>query len=65
MGKEEGLSADMLKEIELCKNDPHYFFTKYVTIDGKQADTYLSKQLFNDLVFNYTKALKIKAMRCR
>lgn len=68
MGKEEGLSADgedIKSEIEKCNNDPYYFFTKYVTVDGKPATTFLSKEVFNDFFNNYSRAAGIKARRCR
>jgi hypothetical protein len=57
--------VDMKLEIEKCKNDPYYFFTKYVTVDGKPATTVLSKEVFNDFFNNYSRLTGIKARRSR
>lgn len=40
---------ELLAEIEKCKNDPYYFFTHYVTVNGQLATTEMSKDHFNSL----------------
>lgn len=57
--------VNMKLEIEKCKNDPYYFFTKYVTVDGKPATTFLPRDVFNDFFNNYSRAAGIKARRSR
>lgn len=44
----------MIKEYEKCKNDPHYFATTYIVIDGKPFTTRLAKHHFNSF-FNLNK----------
>lgn len=34
-------------EMEKCKNDPHYFVTTYMTINGNPIITMLDKEAFN------------------
>lgn len=38
-------------ECEKCMVDPHYFFTKYLTINGKSATTLYTKEEFNKYYF--------------
>lgn len=46
----------MLRELEKCKENPYYFATKYLTINGKPYTTVLTEEEFN----NYTNNLKSK-----
>jgi hypothetical protein len=40
---------ELFSEIEKCKNDPYYFFTHYITVNGQLATTEMSKDHFNSL----------------
>ena len=35
-------------EIEKCKESPYYFYTNYITVNGKLATTLLSEKDFNN-----------------
>ena len=37
-------------EMMKCKNDPHYFATTYMTVDGKPVTTMLNKEEFNKVI---------------
>lgn len=41
-------------EAKRCRDDPHYFYTKYIRINGQPATTSMSKVIFND-IFNQVK----------
>jgi len=36
-------------EIDKCKESPYYFYTNYVTVNGKLATTHLTEKEFNDI----------------
>lgn len=40
---------NLVEEMEKCKANPYYFFTKYITINGKPATTLLSEDQFNEI----------------
>ena len=39
------------QELHKCKINPYYFYTKYMTVNGKPCTTRLSEQDFNDYFF--------------
>lgn len=38
------------KELIKCKENPHYFFTTYLTIGGEKARTFMTEQEFNSII---------------
>lgn len=56
---------DNLNEYEKCKNDPHYFYTKYVNNNGKKVFTHLTKEQFNELFDKVKNGIFISHRRSR
>lgn len=44
-----------LNEIIKCRENPYYFATKYLTVNGKPFTTLLTEQEFNKQVKDYLK----------
>lgn len=42
-------TVDWVKESELCRTNPYYFYTRYVTIDNKPATTDYTEEEFNNI----------------
>lgn len=42
-------NRELYEERKRCMNSPHYFFTRYVLIDGKPVTTNLEENEFNEL----------------
>ena len=45
-----------LEELKKCKNDPHYFFTKYFLINGKTP--MMTRDQFNEKISSSSFPLK-------
>ena len=41
--------GEIEEEMEKCKNNPYYFYTTYITIDGKKPEVWMSEEDFNGL----------------
>ena len=56
--------SEIADEIDKCKNNPHYFATKYLTIESKKTNdkipfkTLMSEEEFNNKVFEYDRKYK-------
>ena len=46
------------EEIEKCQNDPHYYATKYLTVNGQPFTTGFTKDEFNDLATKLTRYVR-------
>lgn len=44
---------ELLPELIKCRENPYYFATKYLKIQGKPFTTYLNENQFNELIKKY------------
>jgi len=44
---------ELLPELIKCRENPYYFATKYLKIQGKPFTTYLNEDQFNELIKKY------------
>lgn len=45
----KNIQQEIESDMDKCKNNPYYFFTNYLTVDGKKATTHLSESEFNEM----------------
>jgi len=46
-------TQEVAAEIEKCRKDPHYFVTKYMTVNGEPFVSNVPKEHFNEIVRTY------------
>jgi hypothetical protein len=54
---------EILAEISKCKQNPYYFATKYIRINGQPFTTHLTESSFNKLVKDYERVRRVSDKR--
>ena len=60
MEETKGTFEDISKELQKCKENPYYFFTKYCKVNNNDFKTLLTEEQFNKKFFELQNGKRTK-----